>query len=98
MTLYSSNPSNDYDAIADLFRTLSHPDRYKIYEYLEKPHDVTQIIHYMNMDQAKVSSHLRVMREHGLVRATPTGKHRIYSRVNRVHNFFNLTRDLYTRL
>lgn len=45
----------------------------------EREHDVSELHAHFPISQPAVSRHLRVLREHGLVRSRPDGKRRLYS-------------------
>jgi DNA-binding transcriptional ArsR family regulator len=59
---------------------LADDTRLRIVELLsEREHDVSELHAHFAISQPAVSRHLRVLREHGLVRARPDGKRRLYS-------------------
>jgi DNA-binding transcriptional ArsR family regulator len=59
---------------------LADDTRLRIVELLaEGEHDVSQLHAHFPISQPAVSRHLRVLREHGLVRSRPEGKRRLYS-------------------
>ncbi|HZG35650.1 MAG TPA: metalloregulator ArsR/SmtB family transcription factor [Gaiellaceae bacterium] len=59
---------------------LAEPTRRRIVELLaERDHDATEIGAHFPISQPAVSRHLRVLREHGLVRARPDSRRRVYS-------------------
>jgi DNA-binding transcriptional ArsR family regulator len=59
---------------------LADPTRRRIVELLaERPHDVAELNAYFPISQPAVSRHLRVLREHGLVRSQPSAQRRVYS-------------------
>ena len=60
---------------ASALRTLSHPDRLRIVEALEKgPLDVSELTGRLRRPQATVSQHLMRLRAHGLVAAEREGR------------------------
>ncbi len=60
---------------AGALRTLSHPDRLRIVEALEKgPLDVSELTMRLRRPQATVSQHLMRLRAHGLVAAEREGR------------------------
>jgi DNA-binding transcriptional ArsR family regulator len=60
---------------AGALRTLSHPDRLRIVEALEKgPLDVSALTTRLRRPQATVSQHLMRLRAHGLVAAERAGR------------------------
>jgi len=60
---------------AAALRTLSHPDRLRIVEALEKgPLDVSELTARLRRPQAAVSQHLMRLRAHGLVAAQREGR------------------------
>ena len=60
---------------AGALRTLSHPDRLRIVEALEKgPLEVTELTTRLRRPQATVSQHLMRLRAHGLVAAEREGR------------------------
>jgi ArsR family transcriptional regulator len=60
---------------AGALRTLSHPDRLRIVEALEKgPLDVSELTTRLRRPQATVSQHLMRLRAHGLVAAEREGR------------------------
>ena len=44
-----------------------------LYALSEKPHNVTELITELGITQSKASRHLKVLRDHGLVRTTRQG-------------------------
>ena len=64
----------------DALAALADPTRRRIVELLaEREHDVTELHMHFRISQPAVSRHLRVLREHGLVRARPEAQRRVYS-------------------
>ena len=60
---------------AGALRTLSHPDRLRIVEFLESgPRDVSELTARLRRPQATVSQHLMRLRAHGLVAAERSGR------------------------
>lgn len=61
------------------FAALSHPLRQQILTALQvEPASVRQLTDKMDVSQPVVSQHLKVLREAGLISATPQGMKRIY--------------------
>jgi DNA-binding transcriptional ArsR family regulator len=59
---------------------LADPTRRRIVELLaERDHDVAALHAHFAISQPAVSRHLRVLREHGLVRSRPDAQRRVYS-------------------
>jgi DNA-binding transcriptional ArsR family regulator len=59
---------------------LSDPTRRRIVELLaERDRDVGELVAKFPISQPAVSRHLRVLREHGLVRSRAEGQRRVYS-------------------
>jgi DNA-binding transcriptional ArsR family regulator len=59
---------------------LADPTRRRIVELLaECDHDVAALHAHFAISQPAVSRHLRVLREHGLVRSRPEAQRRVYS-------------------
>jgi len=68
------------EALADTMFALSAPSRIQIlYLLLERPHDVSEIIAALGMEQSAVSHQLRVLRDHSLVRVDRDGSRRVYA-------------------
>ena len=68
-----------YDVVNAL-AALADPTRRRIVELLaERAHDVAELNAHFPISQPAVSRHLRVLREHGLVRSRPTAQRRVYS-------------------
>jgi DNA-binding transcriptional ArsR family regulator len=66
--------------IADAMFALSTPSRIQIlYALLERPHDVSELVDAVGLEQSAVSHQLRVLREHALVRVERGGTRRVYS-------------------
>ncbi|WP_413468421.1 ArsR/SmtB family transcription factor [Mesorhizobium muleiense] len=67
-----TNVNNSWTALGD-------PTRRTIFELLvEHPRSVTELARALPVTRSAVSQHLKVLKEAGLVAATPDGKHRIY--------------------
>lgn len=63
----------------DQFGALSHPLRQQILGALQQaPQSVGDLTAQLPASQPVVSQHLKVLREAGLIRVTPTGMKRIY--------------------
>ena len=59
---------------------LADPTRRRIVELLaERERDVSELLAHFPISQPAVSRHLRVLRDHGLVRARPEAQRRVYS-------------------
>jgi DNA-binding transcriptional ArsR family regulator len=66
-------------APADRFAALADPTRRQLLERLAAgDQTVTELMAGLDMSQAAVSAHLRVLREAGLVEARPDGRRRRY--------------------
>lgn len=64
----------------DALTALADPTRRRIVELLaERDHDVTELHAHFPISQPAVSRHLRVLREHGLVRSRAEARRRVYS-------------------
>jgi DNA-binding transcriptional ArsR family regulator len=64
----------------DALAALADPTRRRIVELLaERERDVTELHGHFAISQPAVSRHLRVLREHGLVRSRPAARRRVYS-------------------
>jgi DNA-binding transcriptional ArsR family regulator len=67
-------------ALADTMFALSTPNRVQIlYALLDGPHDVSELIKTLGIEQSAVSHQLRVLREAALVRAEREGIRRVYA-------------------
>jgi DNA-binding transcriptional ArsR family regulator len=68
------------EALADTMFALSTPSRIQIlYSLLDRPHDVTELVEALGMEQSAVSHQLRVLREQALVRVDREGARRVYA-------------------
>ena len=68
------------DALADIMFALSTPSRIQIlYSLLDRPHDVSELVEVLGMEQSAVSHQLRVLRDHSLVTASREGSRRVYA-------------------
>jgi DNA-binding transcriptional ArsR family regulator len=66
--------------IADAMFALSTPNRIQIlFALLDRPHDVSQLVERLGLEQSAVSHQLRLLREHTLVRVERGGTRRVYS-------------------
>lgn len=66
-------------ATTDPMDALGDPSRRAIYRLLcERERSVGEIVDRVALSQPAVSQHLRVLRDAGLVRATPQGRRRVY--------------------
>lgn len=65
----------DYKRTAEIFKALSHPTRLKIMELLKSSSDlcVCHIYEALELEQANVSQHLRILRTAGLIRSKKQG-------------------------
>ncbi|HVM68206.1 MAG TPA: metalloregulator ArsR/SmtB family transcription factor [Gaiellaceae bacterium] len=64
----------------EALQALADPTRRRIVELLaERERGVTELHAHFPISQPAVSRHLRVLREHGLVRVRPDARRRIYS-------------------
>ena len=62
------------------FTALADPTRRRIVELLaERERDVSELHGHFTISQPAVSRHLRVLREHGLVRSRAQAQRRVYS-------------------
>jgi len=69
-----------YNKTVEAFAALADPTRRRIVELLaEGEHDVAELNAHFAISQPAVSRHLRVLREHGLVRSRPDAQRRVYS-------------------
>jgi len=69
-----------YIKAVDALSALADPTRRRIVELLaERDHDVAELNTHFPISQPAVSRHLRVLREHGLVRSRPDAQRRVYS-------------------
>jgi DNA-binding transcriptional ArsR family regulator len=69
-----------YIKAVNALAALADPTRRRIVELLaERPHDVAELNAHFAISQPAVSRHLRVLREHGLVRSRPAAQRRVYS-------------------
>jgi DNA-binding transcriptional ArsR family regulator len=68
------------EAIADTMFALSTPNRIQIlYTLLDRPHDVSELVDALGIEQSAVSHQLRVLREQELVRVERQGSRRLYA-------------------
>ncbi len=67
------------ETAADLFKTLSDPNRLRVVEALTLDcQSVSAIIEATELSQPLVSYHLRILSEHGLARAERRGAYTYY--------------------
>ena len=67
------------ETAADLFKTLSDPNRLRVVEALTLDcQSVSAIIEATELSQPLVSYHLRILSEHGLARAERRGAYTFY--------------------
>jgi|TARA_R110001599_G_scaffold82062_3_gene221163 DNA-binding transcriptional ArsR family regulator len=76
----------------DQFAALSHPLRQKILDTLQSaPSTVRELTDRFDASQPVISQHLKVLRDAGLVDATPQGTSRLYrieeAQLNALRNF-----------
>ena len=72
------------EALAGTMFALSTPARVQIlYSLRERPHDVTELVKALGIEQSAVSHQLRVLREQALVRVDRVGTRRLYSLADR---------------
>ncbi len=65
---------------ADICSALADPHRILLlYALVEKPLQVNELTVVLNINQPATSRHLKVLREHGLVKATRVGQYVEYS-------------------
>lgn len=68
------------ERLADTMFALSTPSRVLIMGFLlDGPRSVGELTAALGMEQSAVSHQLRVLREHGLVRAEKAGRRRLYA-------------------
>jgi DNA-binding transcriptional ArsR family regulator len=68
------------EALADTMFALSTASRVQIlYLLLDRPHDVTELVEALGMEQSSVSHQLRVLREQVLLRVDREGARRVYA-------------------
>jgi len=61
------------------FAAIAEPSRRLILDLLrERERSVGELVQRLRMSQPGVSKHLRVLREAGLVKVRPDGRHRLY--------------------
>jgi DNA-binding transcriptional ArsR family regulator len=70
---------DDETAPAVLFGALADPIRLRILALIRRPMSVTEICHGLELAQPRVSHHLAVLREAGLVSVKPSGRQRVYA-------------------
>ncbi len=67
------------ETVADLFKTLSDPNRLRVVEALTLDcQSVSALIEATELSQPLVSYHLRILSEHGLARAERRGAYTFY--------------------
>jgi DNA-binding transcriptional ArsR family regulator len=73
------NLASDGGAAADRFAALADGTRRHLLEQLAgRDRDVSELVTGLDISQAAVSQHLRVLRDAGLVTARKQGRHRYY--------------------
>lgn len=66
-------------SVADVFRTLAHPDRIRLLGLLQQgERDVTQLHRTMRVSQSVTSQHLKLLKMHGVVSERREGRHVYY--------------------
>ena len=85
-----------YRLQADLCRVLAEPTRLKLLSLLgERPRAVKDLVEATGERQAKISQHLTIMRQHGIVRAQRVGTEAHYSLADpRILEACRITRDV----
>jgi DNA-binding transcriptional ArsR family regulator len=68
------------DCMANRLKSLSHPVRIEIIEMLQKNQKmtVTSIQHYLKIEQAATSNHLRILKDQQIVKSERSGKNKYY--------------------
>jgi DNA-binding transcriptional ArsR family regulator len=68
------------EALADTMFALSNPSRVQIlYALMDRPHDVSELVQVLGLEQSAVSHQLRVLREQSFVRVDRDGTRRVYA-------------------
>lgn len=68
------------EALADRLFALSTPRRVQIlYALIDRPHDVSELVGVLGLEQSAVSHQLRVLREQAFVRVERDGPRRVYA-------------------
>ncbi len=71
---------DNLDQVADLFKVLGDENRLRILCLLmEKEHNVTEIASHLDISQPATSSHLRILKNHYVVKYRKEGREVIYS-------------------
>jgi len=71
---------DDFDRCADRLKALAEPNRLRLVQcLLAGPSNVSQLCDLVGDDIVKVSHHLGVLRNTGLVKAERDGQHIVYS-------------------
>lgn len=76
-------PENDFladDALAEVARAVAHPARISILRLLSRQSECTgaEVFSELPLAQSTVSEHVRVLKDAGLVKATPDGTRMVY--------------------
>lgn len=72
-----------YEAKAELFRTLGHPNRIRVLELLQHgPRPVHELLAHLEVGASNLSHQLGVLRRAGLVRSSRDGSAVLYSLAN----------------
>lgn len=73
------NALHEHEDVARVFRALSEPSRLTLIHCLANgPHRVGELSAHLGLAQSTVSAHLAVLRDAGLVAATPDGRATLY--------------------
>lgn len=79
----AARSAHDHPQVAHLFRALAEPARLSIIHCLSAgPHRVGEIAAHVGLAQSTVSAHLAVLRQAGLVSASPEGRATRYALSN----------------
>ncbi|MEU9830229.1 metalloregulator ArsR/SmtB family transcription factor [Streptosporangium sp. NPDC048047] len=79
MATRGGRPRKEAGEPADRFAALADPTRRHLLERLaEREHAVNELVESLELSQAAVSQHLKVLREAGLVTVRAEGRHRRY--------------------
>ncbi len=73
----------ELEHVASVLKALGHPSRIRIMAHLVQCNmTVGNIVEVMNMEQAIISQHLRILRQAKLVKVLKNGNLRIYENAN----------------
>ena len=74
---------HQHEDVARIFRALSEPSRLTLIHCLaDGPHRVGELSAHLGLAQSTVSAHLALLRDAGLVAATPDGRATVYRLAN----------------